>query len=217
MAIQTMKRSRGGFTMVELAVAVTVLAVLLYSLGVVVIQGEGAYQSAKNVVDLESKMGRTMARIVEELNGVGEVVLFPDPDNQFGTDELNFQKAEGVAAGDIVWGPLTRLEFVYADGEVDDGIDNNDDGLIDEGVLQLTRDVGGADEQTIILCKDVAEFTMGETLNGVDDNGNNIVDECGFNVHQAGSTLEVNLTVVGLDGAGRPIERMLTTSVRLRN
>jgi len=212
-----MKIKKGGFTLVEMAIAVTVTVLLVYSIGVVVVQGEGAYQSAKNVVDLESRMGRTMARIVEELNGVGEIVLFPDPDNDFGTDVLNFQKADGVANGDIDWGPLSRLDFAYADGELDDGVDNNGDGLADEGVLRLTRNVGGANEQAVILCKDVSELMMGEILNGEDDNGNGIIDESGFNVHQSGSILEVNLTVDGTDGAGRPIERMLTTSVRLRN
>ena len=210
-------RNQRGFTFVEIAIAVTILALMVYSIGLVATRGEGAYRSARRVADLEARMGRTMTRIVDELAGVGTSVPFPDPTGDFGTETLTFRIAAGVTDGDIDWGPLTRLDFAYVDDELDDGIDNNDNGLIDEGVLRLTRNVGLGNEQIVILCKDVSEFMPGEILNGDDDNGNEVTEERGFNVHQVGNILEIRLALSNLDTAGRLLERTISTSVRLRN
>ena len=108
-------RNRRGFTFVELAIAVTILGLIVYSIGLVATRGEGAYRSARRVANLEAQMGRTLTRVVDELAGVGASVLFPDPSDEFGTETLTFRIAEGVTDGDIDWGPLTRIEFAYAD------------------------------------------------------------------------------------------------------
>ncbi|MEW6071025.1 MAG: hypothetical protein AB1726_00330 [Planctomycetota bacterium] len=119
--------------------------------------------------------------------------------------------------GAIDWGSISRLAFAYADGELDDGVDNNGNGLADEGVITLTRRVGEAEEATVTLCRHVGELFPGETLNGADDNGNGVTDEPGFNAHLVGNVLELRIALVDVDPDGRPLGRTVNTSVRLRN
>jgi hypothetical protein len=203
--------------MIELMVSVTILGVMMYSLALVVSRGRAAYRSAEANANIESQLRRTIDRIAHELTGIGEDVIFPDPIGDYGTDTLSFQKAEGVTDGDVDWGPVSQLAFVYEKGEVDDGIDNNGNGLIDEGILQLTRDLGGADEVTTALCRNVSELMEGEVLNGADDNGNGTFDERGFSIQRVGDSLEIRLMLLAVDGDGRLISRVVSTTVGLRN
>ena len=117
----------------------------------------------------------------------------------------------------IDWSNQHRLAFEYDTGEVDDGVDNDGDGLADEGNLVLRRNDGLANEVRIVLCRGVAELFEGELANGIDDNGNGVVDEAGFNVHRVGDVLTIRLTVQDALGQGVILTRSLETSSRLRN
>ena len=81
-----------------------------------------------------------------------------------------------------------RFEFVYDPDEVDDGQDNNGNGLIDEGRIVWTRNVGAPDERSVVLCHQVREYLEGEVPNGLDDNGNGLVDEKGLSFERNGET-----------------------------
>jgi len=203
--------------MVELLISISVLSLILYSFGLVLSQGEGAYRSAQSMSSLETRSRRAIRRVVTELNGAGQSILWPDPANEFGTATLFFRTPVGVTDGAIDWGPLTSLGFDYAEGELDDGIDNNGNGLVDEGAIVLIRNVGQADQIRTTICRDVAEFFPGETDNGADDNGNGVRDEAGFNAHQVGDMLTVRMAFLDLDAGGRAMTRTSTTSIRLRN
>ena len=102
-------------------------------------------------------------------------------------------------------------------GEIDDGLDNNGNGLVDEGRVVLTENLGGADERDRILARRVRELLEGELDNGVDDNGNGLVDEKGFSFERMGESLVIRMTMERIDVGQRTIERSAQTSVRLRN
>ena len=208
---------RQGFTLIELLVSVTILGVMLYSLSLVVTQGRGAYRTADARANLESELRRAIDRVTSEMVGIGAGSFFPDPSGDYGTDTLSFRKATGVTGDVIDWGPLSQLSFEYAEAEVDDGVDNNGNGLVDEGVVVLTVNVGDAEEASAVLCRNVSELLEGEVLNLADDNGNGTFDERGFSIQQTGQLLEIRLTLLALDGDGRPLSRTISTSMRLRN
>lgn len=52
-----------------------------------------------------------------------------------GADTITFQAVDDFAAGAVVLGNLNQLAFQYAPGEANNGIDDNGNGLIDEGGL----------------------------------------------------------------------------------
>lgn len=204
-----------GFTVVELVVTGSLLLLLLSSAVLAARGGMGAFRATRDTSEAETRVRRALDRVVFELLSAGASELFPNPTGDFGTADLQFRKPVGLTGTTPDWGPTLRFAFEYAPGELDDDLDNDGNGLVDDGVLVFTRDVGG-DEHRTILCHGVAEWLEGELANGDDDNGNDVSDEAGFNVHRVGEVLFVRLSVQEPVETGT-IVRTLETSVRLRN
>ena len=209
--------TRSGFTLVELTLAAGLFAVLFGSAALAVREGMSAYKATRINSNVETRVRRAIDRVASELTSTGLGTLLPDPAGQFGASDFVFQRAIGTNGDDIVWGSQIRIAFEYETGEADDGIDNNDNGLVDEGVLVMTLDDGGGNEQRIVLVHGVAEFLEGETADGTDENGNGIIDESGFNVHRVGDTLVLRLSAAEVSPQAGVITRTLGTSIRLRN
>ncbi len=207
--------TQAGFTLVEAAVAGALTILLLSSAVLAARGGMGAFRATQDTSGAETRVRRALARIVFELLSAGGSELLPNPSGDFGTSDLQFRKPIGLTGTTPDWGPTMRLAFERAPGELDDDLDNDGNGLIDDGLLVFTRDVGG-NEFRVILCRNVAEMLEGEIPNGADDNANDVRDEAGFNVHRVGDVLFVRLSVQEPMETGT-IVRTLETSVRLRN
>jgi hypothetical protein len=117
----------------------------------------------------------------------------------------------------VSWDLPSSLSLELDTGEIDNGLDDDGDGLIDERRLVLTRNVGGPNTITTVLCNGIPELAEGEVANGLDDNGNGVVDEAGFNVRKVGDLLTVRLTVQAPAGGGQIITSTLSTSIVLHN
>jgi hypothetical protein len=209
------RRGRAGFTLLEAAITAALFLLLMSSAIMAARGGLGAFRATQGTSDAEARVRRALDRAVFELLSAGASELLPDPDGVFGTSNLQFRRAVGLDGTTPLWGPTNSLAFEYAQEEVNDGVDNDGNGLVDDGILVFTRDVGG-DEHRIILCRGVREFLEGEVADGDDDNGNGVSDEAGFNVHRVGQVLFVRLSVEESLENGT-IVRTLETSVRLRN
>lgn len=209
------RRSCAGFTLIEIAIAGLLLTLLLSSAILAARSGYGAFRATQDASDVETRVRRALDRTAVELLGVGTSELQPNPTDAFGADDVLYRHPTGLAGTAIQWGDLNRLAFEPELGEIDNGVDDDGDGLVDEGSLVLTRDVGGKN-QRIVLCNGVRELYEGETANGLDDNGNGVVDERGFNVRRVGDVLDVRLCLEAMGDEG-PIVRALETSVRVRN
>jgi len=205
--------ARAGFTLVEAAVAGALLILLLSSAVLAARGGMGAFRATQDTSGAETRVRRAVDRVVFELLSAGE--LLPNPTGDFGTENLQFRKPIGLNGTTPDWGPICSLTLERAPGDPDDDLDNDGNGLIDDYVLVLTRDVGG-NEHRAVLCTNVAEMLEGEVANGDDDNANGVRDEHGFNVHRVGDVLFVRLSVQEALETGT-ITRTLETSVRLRN
>lgn len=210
-------RSKAGFTLIELTVSVVVLALILGSVGLVSLSNRKAFRQGAGSADMEVQVRRAVDRVVQELMRSGVGVLTPDPVEGTGTDDLTYQKATGAAGGATTWSTPFRLWWDYEEGEVDDGVDNNGNGLIDEGRVLYTRDVGGANERTTVLVHRVREYLEGETANNDDDNGNLLDDERGFCLERVDDAIVIRLTLEHLVGEGQLQMRTIETSVKLRN
>jgi prepilin-type N-terminal cleavage/methylation domain-containing protein len=209
--------SRAGFTLIEMVIVAALLVVLTGSVATVCLRGDQACSETGLQVAVDAKARRSLDRIIAELTCAGAGTLTPNPTSQFGTDTLRFQTADDFVVGAVVWGTQSRIGFEYRTGEVNDGVDNNRNGLIDEGRIVLTRNVGTGNEQRVILCENVCEYLQGENSNGVDDNGNGVIDERGFSIQRLGNVLNVRLSLEGAIPGRSLYVRTLETSVSLRN
>ncbi len=209
--------ARAGITLPEAAIAIALSILLSGSAIVAAVGGYSAFRNTSRNADHEAQVRRAIDRVVLELLSTGEEELDPDPAGAFGASNLLFRKAAGLDGTAVVWGVQNRLAFQHWGIEDDDGLDDDGDGLVDEGRLVLVRDDGGPNETLVVLCNDVSELLEGETANGADDNGNGLVDEAGFNVHRIDNVLFVRLSLEQASDSADPIVRTLETSVRLRN
>ena len=96
-------------------------------------------------------------------------------------------------------------------------MDEDCDGLVDEGVLALTINDGMTNELRVVLCSGVSELLEGESENGLDDNGNQVIDELGFNVHRVDDVLRLQLSLQAASESGNVLTRTLETTIRIRN
>lgn len=211
------RNARSGFTLYEVAITVGLLGVVFAATGMVSRSTNDLARFSGEKSRTETRARRALDRVVEELAMAGQSMLAPDPAAPGWTSDLSFQCVTGSALGVPIWGTLTALRWEREPTELADGVDNDGDGLIDEGRVVLVRDFGGVGEQTIVLCNGVAEFAEGETAAIGDENGNGLEDERGFSLQRDGELLTVRITLQEQVEQGQVITTSVRTSIRLRN
>lgn len=207
---------RAGFSLVEMLISVTIAAILATSATMVAAESYVAFKTANVNSSLEGNLRRSMDRVVRELMSTGIDSIFPAV-NADPQDDVVFSEIIDVTEGVVTWGNPKRLAFEYEAGELDDGVDNNGNGLVDEGILVFVLNDGQPNERRVVLCHGVSELLEGEEENGDDDNGNDLDDEPGFCVLQEGNVLTIRLTLEQASDQVDRIQRTLITSIRLRN
>lgn len=213
---------RAGFTALELLVGMTILSIGLLIAAESVGRAGTAYESSARKTHTEGELGRAMGRIVEVLSGVDTAVLQPDPTSELGVSDLGFRRPVEVTAAGVVFGPLDRLSLELEPTELDNGLDDDGDGLVDERELILLVDESGAANRTR-LASGLRELAAGEVANGLDDDGDGLIDEPGFAVRREGNLLLVQLSAqveqgpADLSAGAVPLEVELTTRIRVRN
>jgi prepilin-type N-terminal cleavage/methylation domain-containing protein len=216
---------RRGMTMVELLIAAMIMTVIMGAIGMTVMSGSRSYEQGMAKADVDAQARRMVERVAREFFDASQGTLVLTPAAAFGgmPDDGNinarFRRAEGFAAGALVLGVPRTVGLQYSTGEIDDGVDNNLNGLVDECRIVLMPDVDGAPGQAIGLGGFVREYLEGETQNDGDDNGNGLSDERGLCMafDADTNTLMIRVTIERLTSQGRRITSTAETSVRLRN
>lgn len=216
MRIRSTTHRRAGFTIVELALAMGVLGLALGLAGMVTRTGTAAYRSAEAGRQLEQNLHRALDIVITELEATGSDFLDPTPVDGLAYKTIEYQHLL-LQGTDVLPGPTSRLAFEYETGEIDDGLDNNGNGLVDEGVLVLVRNVGLTSQQRVVLCHGVRELLEGEIANGIDDNGNLLDDEPGFFIQIRGRVVTIRLSIEGIGPQGQILVRTAESSARMRN
>jgi len=214
----TSSRSRAGFTLLELLVALTLLSLVLGSLLTVGSASTRLCETGIAHSNLEAGARRALERLSREFGGARSGSLEALPESPLWQEGIDFDRPDTMRTGDgrINWS-ASRAEFRLEPGETDDGLDNDGNGLVDEGMLVLVQDAGGAEELELVLARGVREYLEGELPNGTDDNGNGLVDERGVTFERAGRDLRLYLTLETLGHDGRRLTRTLATTVWSRN
>lgn len=132
-----------GFTLVELLFAGAIFIVVVGALATMGSSGSRLFHDGSTRTDIEQRASRALDKLAEELSTLEGDSLTGLPASPVWFDGMTFDRVEAVALTDgSVVSRSMRVAFEYEAGEVDDGLDNNGNGLADEGVLALYRDWG---------------------------------------------------------------------------
>jgi len=207
-------RSRAAFTLIELSIAVVLLVIMMMAVTMTTKSASSSYKQASLDENLASQAHRTMDFLGSELIDAQGGTLTPNPD---GTSSLSFRRCAGWDGEAMALGPVNTFALQLEAGELDDGADNNGNGLVDERVLVWTRNVGQPNQTQTVKSHWIRELLEGETENGDDDNGNGLDDEPGLCFALVGDVLTIRLTLERLDGEGRLQTKTVESSMRVRN
>jgi prepilin-type N-terminal cleavage/methylation domain-containing protein len=216
--MRTMSSKRGGFTLIEIAISMGILGLVLSSIVGMLDSSRKGFNQGSVTALVQNDVRRAIDRVAVELENAGLGTLLPNPIG-VAADDLVFQIATGVnpADGTILFGPSTRLRFVFEPGELVNGLDDDGDGLIDEGCVVLTRNYFQANELNVTLARRIPLLLEGETANGADDNGNGFADERGFCVTLEGDLLRLRLSMMRAAPDGTPVIATVETALQLKN
>ena len=203
--------------MIEMLLTISLFGMVVGTIGLVARSGSTAYQSSSINSFLVQQARRALREATDVLLTSRLDSLQTFPLGPLWQDEVDLDRLVSIAAdGEVTWEAI-RLRFRYEDGEMDDGIDNNGNGVADEGVLELVTDWGGPGERTRVLTHWVREFREGEEDDGNDNNGNQLRDEHGFCIERSGDIWVLRLTLERLDSNGVLVTETAETSLQPRN
>lgn len=211
------RQNERGTTIVEVAVGIMVTIAML-GMWVATSEASAATSgSVQRVSRMSQKLHRVLDRIAGELVQSSPEELTPAPVEGVGSSSLTFRRVDGFVSDQVSWGPTRTLEFRQDPADPQDGIDNDEDGLTDEGAVVLVTNPGLPNENVEVWLRGVASLQAGETYNGSDDNGNGLVDERGLSFELVGRTLTVRLTMDRVDRHGNVRQQVAETSIGLWN
>lgn len=224
------KNSESGFSLLEVLIAAGIFALMLLATLAVATRGQDVYNTGSTAGDLENQARFLVEWMSNELQGASLATVSLSPAGVGLASSVTFQKVTGYGVSAPTLANPMSIGLVLASGETNNNADDNNNRLVDEGVLQVIENLGVLGQQvTAVKAQGVAEVrgrygtVAGETSpttglpDGADNNGDGVVDEPGLNFRLSGNLLTIALTLerMGLDGALH--QATVTTSVRIRN
>jgi len=206
-----------GFTLVEALIASTLLVVLFLAVAQTSSRASDAFDEGSAEHALSTGTHRCLERITQAVEFADGGILADLGAAGVDVDHVSFRVPRGWAGTAVDWSTVIRIFAEPERGELNDGLDNDGDELVDELQVVLVESEGQPDERRTVLASGVAELFEGESANNLDDNGNGLKDERGLSFSAVGSVVSVRLSCQRRDEAGRLLSKTAETAVRLRN
>lgn len=201
-------RARAGFTLIELMVASTILALIGLNMAMVSKSGSRAIASEAFRTSVEEEADLTAERVRKALLSAAANTLEPLVSAPLGSPSIRFQTVLGVSAlGEPEHGDPERIAW-----EAHESL----------GRVLWTTAPDLPEERTLVWSKAVPPLSLGELPNGLDDNENGLADEPGLvfaleesPAHEA-REVSAHLTIERRDKDGRltPSRRMVRVTCR---
>jgi type II secretory pathway pseudopilin PulG len=207
----------GGFTLLEAVIVMTLFGAVMGSVVSVVHNCTRTCQVVSASGQLEAAASRALDEIADRLQASAHTAITPSLSAPFSSSRIDFQRSTGYAGGATLWSPTERIAFQYRPGEINDGLDNDRDGIADDGQVVWIQDLGLASERTTRWADGVTEYLQGETLNNKDDNGNGLIDETGLCFTVNSSSVLVCLTLRARSADGTFVTTTAQKRVFFRN
>jgi hypothetical protein len=135
LGLESVAQTEEGFTLLETVFCVGLAGIILAGVASVAMTSQDLIAEEFSIQGLDERGRRVVSRVVEELRQAVASSVRPliISDSSY----IEFQKSAGFSGGAVQLAPLMRIAFVPADAELPDGLDNNGDGLADEGSVEV--------------------------------------------------------------------------------
>ncbi|MCP3917933.1 MAG: prepilin-type N-terminal cleavage/methylation domain-containing protein [bacterium] len=190
--------SRAGFTILELLLALGLLAIVAQKTFVMLTAASKATATDTSALVLEEKARRVLQQVAMTIMSADRDSLVPGVEAPLDTDALRFKVHLGVENGEVVW--------------------SEPEEIVQKGQKVVWRSyVATEKERHITWTNLVAPFLEGEIPNGMDDNGNGVIDEKGLSFEVDRSAVTIRLTLAQAAGEGDERLQTVETVVTCRN
>jgi prepilin-type N-terminal cleavage/methylation domain-containing protein len=191
---------RGGFTVIELIIAMTLVGLVLTKLTLVMDQARRAHEDESVSMALGDQANELLDKIAYALIGASREKLLPGSSAPFFGASLTYQISLGIEDGDVVWSDPEMIAF-------------------DEEGLQVfwAQNAGEANARKAEWANTDSQMYEDELLNGDDDNGNGLADEHGLSFVLDGDSVTIRLTLERSTENGGRIQETRSTTVTCRN
>jgi len=198
--IRRARASRAAFTLLEMVISIGLVALVVTNIVLAMDTSTKAYEVGSSRVEIEEQARRTLDRIALAIMGSSRDGLAPGQEHPLHTSSLTYQLNLGYQDGEAVWSDPERIEREE-----------------EAALIAWSRNPGAPEEQRVVWTKWVREYMNGEVANGIDDNGNGLIDEKGLSFTINGDLVTIRLTLerVGPDGTALTVP--LETQVNVRN
>jgi hypothetical protein len=218
--MHTPRRSRSGLTLVEVVLGLALFTTFASAAFMALEASASSYRTETSAAHLDFLARKALDDVAEHLQAADYDSFVPAPVTDPGESatRVDFQCARGFSGGAIEWGPIERLDLEPDASDAPNGLDDDADGLVDEGRLVWIENPGLAGGRRTVLCSQVSASLEGELAgNGLDDNGNGLIDEGGFCLEFTGDRVRVHLTLERCDPDGRLIRQSSIRTITPRN
>lgn len=203
-----MRRRDAGFTLLEVMIAMTIMALVAVNISMVTRTGTEAARAGIFDVLLNDEADTTLDRITLAVMSSRADDIYPRRTSPGFTSNITYSVTLGYENGVEVQSPPENIAFNTTPMG---------------GQIVWKESPGEADERRVVWSNWIptlgssSTVAIKEELNGVDDNGNELPDETGLAFDMIGDLVNIHLTVERLDPQGVPVQEARRIQVTCRN
>ena len=197
---QFRSRGRSGFTVLELVIGLALLAVLSVNIMWVLSATTNTSENETAQVILEDHTQTVLKRIALAIMRSSRETLEGDMAAPLSSDELQYSVQIGMENGEPVWDDPEAIAM--------DDVNTS---------IAWTKNPAAPEELRVVWTNLVRPLLEGEEMNGIDDNGNGLVDEKGLSFTVDRNAVTVRLSLERRRSDGTVLTRTVESTVTCRN
>ena len=190
---------RAGWTLIETLLAITLIAAVLGKAAFVTHAALHLANEQSASMHYEDQARQVMDRIALAIMGSDRDTLVPQV-QEVHSNNVRYTFSLGMEDGEIVWSDTEEIRL---------------DGANQAVVWRENPDL--AEERRVIWTSRVSPLLEGEVINGLDDNGNGLIDEDGLSFVLEGNRIHIRLSLRRPESDGRTVTQTIDSIVCLRN
>ncbi len=191
--------ARSGWTLIELSLALVLVTVVMGKAVFVMKSALGLASDETASMHYEDQARRVMDRIALAIMGADREELVPQIED-IHSDSITYKFSLGLEDGLVVWSDPEEIRLDVSRTEV-----------------EWRENPGALGEKKVVWTNLVSPLLEGEVPNGIDDNGNGLIDEDGLSFVIDGESVRIRLTIRRPEVNRRTVEQTVERIVTCRN